>query len=163
MTTFSLSKWLPYVIAVCLMLVVAGQVNRLLALKLRLDSAEAELLRLSRSQAMIGLRLATFEARDAYYPLARIIVAWDPNQSRGVITMQGLPAAIAGQHYQLWVLDPGAETPVNAGLIHPEAGTSSFAVPATSTPKPGFAITLEPGDGSPEPTTAILFAVLPGQ
>jgi len=48
-------------------------------------------------------------------------------------------------------------------LIHPEAGSSFFASPPTSTTSPGFAITLEPVEGSSEPTGSILFAVAPGQ
>jgi len=86
-------------------------------------------------------------------------VAWDPYQERGVVAMEDLPAAPAGYDYELWVLDPAAEAPLGAGLL---AGPRSFTVKPVSTPSPGFAISLEPGGGSPEPTGPILFAVAPG-
>jgi anti-sigma-K factor RskA len=57
------------------------------------------------------------------------------------------------------VLDPQALAPVNAGVI---TASRSFAVQPVGTQSPGFAISLEPSGGRPEPTGPILFAVAPG-
>jgi hypothetical protein len=163
MTTPSFSLWVPYTIAVCLMLLAIQETRRIQDLKAQLKVDDADLARLTRSSALIGLHLSTLEARDPAYQASKILVAWDPNQSRGVISMQNLPEPAADHTYQLWVLDPGAQTPINAGLIRPESGSRSFAVMPLSAASPGFAITLEPAGGSPEPTSAILFAVPPAQ
>jgi len=156
------SSWVPYAIAACLMLVVMGQAARITALKAQIALNETELTRLTQSNDMKDLRLTALDARDTAYQSSRIMVAWDPFQHRGVIAMQNLPAPAPGRNYQLWVLDPGAQTPVSAGLIHPETGSSSFSINRPSTINPGFAITLEPAEGSPQPTGSILFAVAPG-
>ncbi len=145
------------------MLVAIVQARVLLSLKSQLRTANAQIDRLQQSNAMMSLRVLPLEARDASYGTAKVIVAWDPYQSRGVVSAQGLPSPAAGTNYQLWVLDPAAQTPVNAGMIRTESVSTPFSVPATSTISPGFAITLEPAQGSPEPTSSILFAVPPGQ
>lgn len=163
MTTPSFPVWAPYAIAACLMVVAIEQTHRILDLKAQLKGDEAEIARLSRSNAMIGLRLTPLDARDATYQASKVIVAWDPNASRGVISTQNLPAPAAGYHYRLWVLDPNAQTPISAGVIHPEAGTTPFNIVPLSTTYPGFAITVEPTESSPEPTSGILFAVPPAQ
>lgn len=154
--------WLPYVIAVCLMAMGIYQIQLILALEKQLASAQSEVITLKQSNALVGLRLVTLEAKDAAYGSARIIVAWDPHLHRGVISLQNLPAPPAGRDYQLWVLDPKAETPISAGLI--TADTTSprgFAVPPVGVAAPGFAVSLEPGGGQPTPTGSILFAVAP--
>jgi anti-sigma-K factor RskA len=113
--------------------------------------------------AMIQLHLSTLEAKDVSYQSSKIMVAWDSFQHHGTIAMQNLPEPPAGRNYQLWVLDPGALSPISAGIIHPGKPSGAFTVNTLTTTNPGFAITLEPGGGSPQPTSAILFAVAPGQ
>jgi hypothetical protein len=163
MTTPSFPVWAPYAIAACLMVVAIEQTHRILELKTQLRSGEAKITQLARSNAMIGLRLTPVESRDAAYQASKVIIAWDPNTFRGVLATQNLPSPAKGNQYQLWVLDPSAPTPINAGTIHPEALTTPFSVNPLSTSYPGFAVTLEPSPGSPEPTSGILFAVPPAQ
>jgi len=163
MTTLSLSKWVLYVVAIGVMLVAIYEAREIRDLKARLGVTTAELDRISQSNAMTGLRVTPLEAKDASYLSSKINVAWDPYQSRGVIAVQNLPEPPAGSVYQLWVLDPGAEAPISGGLVRPENGSHAFSARLTSTISPGFAITLEPAQGSPEPTSAILFAVAPLQ
>jgi anti-sigma-K factor RskA len=154
-----ISRLLPYVIAAGLMALGISQALQIVALKSQLLATRADVNQLQASNALIGLRLATLEARDSAYASSTIMVAWDPNQHRGVVSLQNLPTPPAGRDYQLWVLDPAAETPVSAGVI---SGSRPFAVAPVSTQNPGFAISLEPGGGSPIPTGPILFAVAPG-
>jgi anti-sigma-K factor RskA len=153
------APWAPHAIAACLMALGIFQAWQIVTLKAQLLAARADAARLRESNALVGLRLAMLEAKDASYASSTIMVAWDPYQHQGVVAMQNLPAPPAGHAYQLWVLDPAAEAPVNAGLL---TGSRPFIVKPVSTPNPGFAISLEPGEGSPEPTGPILFAVAPG-
>ncbi len=117
---------------------------------------------MTRSDALIGLRVISLEPRDASYLASKILVAWDPNQFRGIVNTQNLPEPATGHNYQLWVLDPGAQTPINAGVIQLKAGSRLFTVQSLSTASPGFAVSLEPA-GTSTPTGTILFAVPPGQ
>jgi anti-sigma-K factor RskA len=160
------AAWIPYAIAASLMILGMAEAWRIAVLKAQLRSehtqwlaASAETARLNRSNALIGLRLATLEAKDAAYASSKVMVAWDPAQHRGVFSLQNLPAPPPGHDYQLWVLDPHATAPISAGLI---TGSRTFAVNPLSTASPGFAISLEPSGGRPEPTGPILFAVAPG-
>jgi hypothetical protein len=150
--------WLAYAIAACLMVLSLTQARQIAGLKSQLLAARADATRLSKSNALAGLRLETLEARDAAYASSKIMVAWDPYRYRGVVELQNLPAPPAGHDYQLWVLDPGAEAPISAGLL---TDSRFFAVRPTSTPSPGFAISLELDGDQAEPTGPILFAVAP--
>jgi anti-sigma-K factor RskA len=58
------------------------------------------------------------------------------------------------------VLDPHAANPISAGMV---SHSRTFAVRKISMPNPGFALSLEPAGGMPEPTGPILFAVAPGE
>jgi anti-sigma-K factor RskA len=152
-------RWLPYVAAACLMVLVISQARQILDLKSQLLAAREDATRMRESNALAGLRLATLEAKDASYASSQIIVAWDSYQHQGVVATQHLSAPPAGHDYQLWVLDPAAEAPLSAGVL---TTSRSFMTKPVSTPSPGFAISLEPSGGSPEPTGPILFAVAPG-
>jgi anti-sigma-K factor RskA len=157
----------PYAIAACLMILAIGQtvqVGRLKAQMRTLQTAQAvaasDADRLRQSNALAGLRLAELGAKDPAYGAAKVIVAWDPYQHRGVVTVDGMPAAPAGHDYQLWVLDPNAPGPLNAGLLN---ASRAFAVESVRASAPGFAVSLEPTGGSPAPSGPILFAVAPAQ
>ena len=156
-----LSSRVPYAVAIGLMIFGVAQSLKIHDLKSQLLAADTDAARLKQSNTLVGLHLTTLEAREFTYASAQVVVAWDSDQHRGILSMQNLPAPPPGHDYQLWVLDPAAETPLNAGLITTPAGSRSFAVGPISTPTPGFAITLEPGGGSPAPTGIILFAVAP--
>jgi len=156
-------SWVPYAIAACLMILEIFQVRQIMEMKSVLQVTRAHEDQLWRSNRLENLRLVTLEARDTSYASSKILVAWTPYRNEGVVSLQNCPAPPGGHDYQLWVLDPAAEAPLNAGLITPETGSQRFAVKAVNTPGPGFAISLEPTGGSPEPTGPILFAVAPGQ
>jgi anti-sigma-K factor RskA len=165
-TILAFSQWFPYAVAACLMILGISQSAEIFRLSHQLQTVRArnvvvqdEADRLRASYSMASLRLATLEAKDSAYAAAKIMVAWDPFQHQGAIALDSLPAAPAGHDYQLWVLDPNAPAPVSAGVI---SGGRSFTVQPVSVQNPGFAITLEPAGGSPQPTTPILFAVAPG-
>ncbi len=155
----SFSSFIPYAIAACLMALGIYETTQIKGLKTELAASRADAAHLRESNALVGLRLQTLAAKDGAYAASQIIVAWDSYQHRGVVALENLPAPGAGHDYQLWVLDPGAEAPLNAGVV---SSSRSFAVRPVSTPHPGFAVSLEPSGGQPEPTGPILFAVAPG-
>jgi len=160
-------QWIPYAIAACLLglaIIQSLEIKRLQTgrkeLQAQLLGANDNVAVLQKSNAMINLRLTALEAKDPAYAAAKVLVAWDPNQQRGVIALQDLPLTPAGHDYQLWVLDPNAPSPISAGVV---TAARPFAVAPVSVPHPGFAISLEPAGGSPSPTGPILFAVAPAE
>jgi anti-sigma-K factor RskA len=161
------SQFIPYAIAACLMFLGIAQAVQISHLKAGLHGLQTAFVaenqratRLQQSNDLLGLRLATLEAKDPAYAASKIMVAWDPYQHRGIVAMQDLPPPPPGHDYQLWVLDPHAPAPISAGLI---ASSRPFTVQPVGTDNPGFAISLEPAGGRPSPTGPILFAVAPGQ
>jgi len=115
---------------------------------------------LEQSYALMPLHLVALDAKDPAYANTRVLVAWDGNMHRGMITLENFPLTPADRDYQLWVLDPNAPSALNAGIL---TGGRAFEVAACSTMRPGFAITLEPKGGSAMPTIPILFAVAPAR
>jgi len=155
------TSWIFGTVAICLMAIAVYQAQLIRSLHQQLTSNGSEVIALKQSNALIGLRLTTLEAKDVAYGSARIIVAWDPHMFRGVITQQNLPVPPAGHDYQLWVLDPKAEAPISAGLIQADTASRGFSIGPIKTNGPGFAVSLEPSGGQSTPTGAILFAVAP--
>jgi anti-sigma-K factor RskA len=160
----SFPQLIPYAIAACLMGLAIAQTlqYRDLHKKYVAESAEAD--RLRASNAFLGVQVANLEMGDkakgdASFAGAKVLVAWDPNMNQGVISMHGMPPAPAGYSYQLWVLDPHSPAPMDAGVV---TTSGPFSVHHVSMPSPGFAISLEPAGGRPEPTGPLLFAIAPG-
>jgi hypothetical protein len=163
----SFFHWIPYLVAVGLMAVgiaEAVEVAKLRqqkdALAQQLNAARADAQRLRESYGLVSLRLTALDAKDPAYAGARVMVAWDAHEHRGSIALEQFPPMPAGRDYQLWVLDPNAPTPLNAGVV---SGARPFSVAAVSVAQPGFALSLEPAGGSPTLTGPILFAVAPAE
>jgi anti-sigma-K factor RskA len=154
-------RWIPYALAACLMGLTIYEAKLILGLKERVEALRAEGDSLRAANGLGKLQVIALEAKDPAYATAKVMVAWDPVMNHGVVSAENLPAAPAGHDYQFWVLDPKAAAPVNAGLLR--KSSENFAPAPIRTPAPGFAVSLEPGGGQPEPTGAILFAVAPGQ
>jgi hypothetical protein len=157
--------WIVYAIATCLLVLAIVQCEELiradkdrLRLQVELQRADKQIGSLEQSNALVSLHLVGLAAQSPDYAAARIFVAWDGNQHRGSIALENMPLTPEGHDYQLWVLDPNALAPLNAGVI---AGARTFAVPDVSVPLPGFGISLEPKGGSANPTPPFLFAVAP--
>jgi anti-sigma-K factor RskA len=156
------TSWIPFALAACLMGLSIYQAVQISQLDGQLRSSHGELVALRNRNDMAEMKLAMLEAKDASYAGARVMIAWDPKMHHGMVSMHDMPAPPPGHEYQLWVLDPSAPAPLNAGMIRPGASSEAFAVRPVSGSGPGFAISLEPSGGRPTPTGAILFAVAPG-
>ena len=155
--------WMPYALAAGLAVLAVAQVFLISGLKKKVLAAQAETAMWRDHDNMVELKLASLEVKDAAYANAKVMVAWDPKMHHGYISMENMPAPPPGHDYQLWVLDPNAPAPISAGLLRMGPGGQGFvAAQPMDTQGPGFAISLEPSGGRPEPTGAILFAVAPG-
>jgi anti-sigma-K factor RskA len=86
-------------------------------------------------------------------PEASAWLLWNPATRQGLLLARGLPAAPAGQAYELWAL-AGAR-PVPAGVFGVDAAGRGLLrlppLPAEHT-YDAFAVTLEPAAGVPAPT-----------
>jgi hypothetical protein len=153
------TRWMPYLVAASLMALGIGLGMQVAVLKRQLAASRADADHLRRSDALLGQHLSFLEAKDPAYSSSKVMIAWDPYEHEGVISIDALPPAPAGHDYQLWVLDPNALTPINAGLI---TESRPIRTDAITTDNPGFAISLEPAGGSATTTGNILFAIAPG-
>lgn len=79
-------------------------------------------------------------------PEAQAIAVWDPELQSGLLTVEKLPALAENQDYQLWVVDPTYENPVNGGVF--KVGADGRVALAFKTDQPiktiaAFAVSLE--------------------
>jgi anti-sigma-K factor RskA len=152
-------RMMPYALAACLMGIALFQAALILLLDSRLDSIRTA--PVTHANPFSGAQLVDL-APQGDHGAAKVMVAWDPQRSCGMVSMNDMPPAPAGSDYQLWVLDPSKPAPVNAGVVPRGATSQHFIAGEVHMPRPGFAISLEPAGGRPEPTTGeILFAVAP--
>ena len=150
-------------------LMAAGLYLKTKELELRLasaDSASAALSeRLAGREATLnailapGVQLTTLTATGDQPPVVQVF--WDRRQQKAVLHTFRLPPAPSGRVYQLWLMRKGA-TPIASRVFNTETDghllAENIQVPAGE-PIVGFAISVEPAGGSPQPTTTpILFA-----
>jgi anti-sigma-K factor RskA len=87
-------------------------------------------------------------------PEALAVAVWDPARQEGILKVEKLPALLAGQDYQLWVVDPQYPNPVDGGVftVDPQSGATRVAFKAKQTVKGinAFAVTLERKGGVPK-------------
>ncbi|MBC7367799.1 MAG: anti-sigma factor [Undibacterium sp.] len=87
-------------------------------------------------------------------PQALAVAVWNPANQEGVLTVQKLPALAADKDYQLWIVDPQYEIPVNGGVFRVDPATGETRVnfradqPIKSIAK--FAVSLERKGGVPK-------------
>jgi anti-sigma-K factor RskA len=143
---------------------------------LELQLAEA-VTRLNRSEQQVAVAVRSTEAAEA-----RLAVLTSPDllqvdlsglkpapqargraflsRSRGLLfSANALPPLPAGRIYQLWYLTK--TTPVSAGLLQPDAGgqiVTAFQAPADTLLPTGFAVSIEPAGGVPQPTGDLYLA-----
>jgi anti-sigma-K factor RskA len=101
--------------------------------------------------------LAAPDVRTVSRPLANgtATVMFSRDRNAGVLVMNNVPPPAPGTVYQMWLL--GAKGPTSAGTM----GTAAVAPSTTATltnlgSSTALAFTVEPGTGSPQPTSVIL-------
>ena len=97
------------------------------------------------------------DVRTVSRPLANgtATVMFSRDRNAGVLVMNNVPPPVPGTVYQMWLI--GSNGPTSAGTMGTAAVTPStthmFNDLGSST---ALAFTVEPGTGSPQPTSAIL-------
>ena len=137
----------------------------------RLDRSEQQVAVAVRSAETAQTRLAVLTAPDVLQvdlsgqkpaPAARGRAFL--SRSRGLLfAANALPPLPAGRIYQLWYLTK--TTPVSAGLLQPDAGgqiVTAFQAPAETVLPTGFAVSIEPEGGVPQPTGALYLVGIAG-
>jgi anti-sigma-K factor RskA len=122
--------------------------------------------RLQRSEDLARLKVSALASLAGNTAEAQAIAVWDPDQQTGLLTFEKLPAIAAEQDYQIWVIDPAYQNPVNGGVFHVEkAGGVSLAFRPDQpvTKATAFAISLEKKGGVPKAEGPIvLLGKVPG-
>jgi anti-sigma-K factor RskA len=101
--------------------------------------------------------LAAPDVRTVSRPLANgtATVMFSRDRNAGVLVMNNVPPPSPGTVYQMWLI--GATGPTSAGTMNAAAvGPSTTATLANLGTSTALAFTVEPGNGSPQPTTPIL-------
>lgn len=192
---FPLARYLPWAAAAVLAVTSAWLATRNLALRAENDGlrtqqrlaeiafesartqlAERSLLaetmiqdlgaRLKRSEDLARLKVSALASLAGNTAEAQAIAVWDPDQQAGLLAFEKLPAIAEHQDYQIWVIDPAYQNPVNGGVFHvARDGAVSLAFRPDQPVKKAtaFAISLERKGGVPKAEGPIvLLGKLPG-
>jgi anti-sigma-K factor RskA len=93
-----------------------------------LSSTRNELADLGRQLRLQGdvanLKITTLASMLNNSPEALAVAVWNPANQEGILKVQKLPALAADRDYQLWVVDPQYQDPVDAGTftVDPRTG-----------------------------------------
>ena len=130
--------WLPWAIAACLAILCAvihrnyvdtqsrtvaqaRQINELnqavASLRAQTNDLQRAVLALRENNRLAGVRIALLNSLLADSPKAVAVSLWDNDRQSGVFVVQNLKRLPADRDYQLWVIDPKYQTPVDAGVF----------------------------------------------
>jgi anti-sigma-K factor RskA len=113
------------------------------------------------TQSVAEQVMAAPDVRTVSGPLANgtATVVFSRDRGAGVLVMNNVPPPTPGTVYQMWLID--AKGPISAGTMGTTAVSPSTTATLTNLGKStALAFTVEPGAGSPQPTSPIL-ATLP--
>ncbi|WP_025737004.1 anti-sigma factor [Mycobacterium genavense] len=119
------------------------------------------LMRPTPTQSVAEQVIAAPDVRTVSRPLANgtATVVFSRDRNAGVLVMNNVPPPSPGTVYQMWLID--AKGPTSAGTMSTAAVSPSTTATLTNLGKStALAFTVEPGAGSPQPTSPIL-ATLP--
>lgn len=112
-----------------------------------------EIAQLKERDSFSQMQIATLTSKLDAAPKASAFVIWDAKNQRGVLTAVDVPPNAEDHDYQLWVVDPKYQIPVDAGVFSVKNGQTTKVVfqpkrPITSAD--GFAVSLERKGGVPK-------------
>ena len=139
-------NWLPWALAACLAVACVILVA---------DRAETKkrMTRLEQRNAFALLQIATLSSKLESAPKATAVVLWDEEKQEGVLKVADVPPNESDRDYQLWIVDPDRQQPVDAGVFHVEkegATKISFKPKSRVTSAKAFAVSLERKGGVPK-------------
>jgi anti-sigma-K factor RskA len=123
--------------------------------------AEKKIAQLEERNELAKVQVATLTSKLPDAPEATAAVVWDPERQRGVLNTANMPPNATNRDYQLWVVDPRYENPVDAGVFTVErtGSTKYFFTPKSRiTSATAFAISLERKGGVPKAEGPIVLA-----
>ena len=109
---------------------------------------------LRRQADVAELKVASLASLLGPSPEAQAIAVWNPLTQEGVLTVVNLPALESDKDYQLWLVDPQYDIPVDGGVFRVEPTTGEARItfrpvgPVRVVDK--FAVSLERGGGVPK-------------
>jgi anti-sigma-K factor RskA len=127
-------------------------------LERHLGESRQEALRLAadlkRQTDLAEFKITTLASMLKNSPQALAVAVWNPAKQEGVLQVDKLPALLANQDYQLWVVDPQYPNPVDGGVftVNPQTGAQriSFKAKQPVASVAAFAVTLERKGGVPK-------------
>lgn len=142
----SSTVWVPWALAACLAL-------GLVILLADRAQTRKQITRLEQRNAFAQLRIATLSSQLQSAPDATAAVVWDGAKQEGVLKVSNVPANAEDRDYQIWIVDPDYENPVDGGTFHvSKAGASDipFKPKARVSQADAFAVSLERKGGVPK-------------
>lgn len=113
------------------------------ALLLERAGLKREVSALRTRDALARMEINTLHSLLAQAPNADAVVVWDPEKQTGVINVANLPPTAPDQDYQLWLVDPEYDIPVDAGVFHGVDGKIRFQPKKTVHSIAKIAVSLE--------------------
>lgn len=110
------------------------------------DEAARKLAQAEDRDALSDVQLATLTSKLDDAPDATAAIIWDEKRQRGVLNTSTMPPNRDNRDYQLWIVDPKYENPVDAGVFSVEkSGVARFAFKPKSRidSATAFAVSLE--------------------
>lgn len=132
--------------------------GRLLA---ELSAARSDIARLEAAGDLSRLRLVVLGPLQADQPAAAAVSVWSQEGQQGVLVVSNLKPTPPGSTYQLWIVDPGAAAPVDAGVFaigEDGRGRVAFRPSAVVSAVSQMAVTLERAGGVPSPEGPMVLA-----
>ena len=148
------------------------------SLVVRIAGLDAERVRLeTRISALenekneLQVRVASLESRDPLREVqpimmaaqpgapagAEVVALWDPQRREGALHLTKLPQAAPDKDYQLWIISPESEQPVDAGIIRSASEFVTFSATQPVRQVAALAISLEPKGGSVTPRGPVIY------
>ncbi|MSU48153.1 MAG: hypothetical protein EXS37_03525 [Opitutus sp.] len=109
---------------------------------------------LKKQGELADLKITTLASMLKNSPQALAVAVWDAAKQEGVLKVEKLPALLATQDYQLWVVDPQYPNPVDGGVftVDPQTGEARLTFKARQPVSAinAFAVTRERKGGVPK-------------
>lgn len=139
-------QWIPWAAAACLALSCAYLIAERSQLRHRIT-------RLEERDVLARVQIISLNSKSQGAPNANAVVVWDERKQRGILKAAQLPRNTEDRDYQIWLIDPRYENPVNGGVFH-VANEGGFSLPFQPAQPvrdaAGFAISLERKGGVPK-------------
>jgi len=120
----------------------------------RLVSADRLITELRQQADVARLKITSLASLAGDSPQAHAIAVWNPDRQEGVLVVSRLPALAPDKDYQLWVIDPQYQIPVDGGVFTVDNQTGearlNFKPGKTVAVAQTFAVSLERKGGVPK-------------